>query len=214
MTVFKTCSTLMTVFVLGAAAPAFAQAPAPATAVAPATSDAMMPASPAVRASDDMTGAVGFGVGVAAGAQTLIAPNNTLFMKYWVDDTLAVVPQLTLGIFKSKQNGVSGDTGWDFSPQVLALYVPWKSTSTRLSVGAGLGLSLHKNRPNATDTETHIGFNIPIYAGAEHFFARWFSMSIGMAENFFEYAKVGDNYDLTIGVNTLRFQGLLTFYTD
>jgi hypothetical protein len=208
MTVFKTCSALVAVVVLGAAAPALAQAPAPAP-------EAMVPAAPMVKAADDMTGAVGFGVGVAAGAQTLIAPNNVLFAKYWLDDTLAIVPQLTLGITKAKTGGVSGNTGWDFSPQVLALYVPWKATSTRLSVGAGLGLSLYKYRPGSTSTETHIGFNIPIYAGVEHFFARWFSMSVGMADDFFRYTKDGpDAYTLKVGVNTLLFQGLLTFYTD
>ena len=208
MTVLKTCSALFAVLVLGAAAPALAQAPVSA-------SEGMVPATPMVKAADDMTGAVGFGVGVAAGAQTLIAPNNTLFVKYWMDDTLAIVPQLTLGINKSKVGGVSGNTGWDFSPQVLALYVPWKSTSTRLSVGAGFGISLNKYKQGSTSTETHIGFNIPIYAGVEHFFARWFSMSVGMAEDFFKYTKDGPNaYALAVGVNTLTFQGLLTFYTD
>jgi len=209
MTVMKTCSALFAVLVLGAAASAFAQTPAVA---AP---EPMAPAAPMVKASDDMTGALGFGVGVAAGAQTLIAPNNTLFAKYWMDDTLAIVPQLTLGINKSKVAGVSGNTGWDFSPQVLALYVPWKSTSTRLSVGAGLGISLSKYKAGNPGPDTHIGFNIPIYAGVEHFFARWFSMSIGMAEDFFKYTKDGPNaYSLAVGVNTLTFQGLLTFYTD
>jgi hypothetical protein len=210
MSVMKTCSTLMTVLVLGVAVPAFAQAPAPAPAAAP---EGAIPGTPMVAASDDMTGAWGFGVGVEAG-DSLIVPNGTLFVKYWMADDLAVMPKLTLGIFKSKAGDVSSDTGWDFSPQVLGLYQPWKSTTTRLSVGAGLGISLSKNLAGYTSSDTHVGFSIPIYAGVEHFFNRWFSMSIGMAENFFEYNKVGDAYDLAIGVNTLAFQGLLTFYTD
>ena len=213
MSVIKTCLTLMTLLVLGTAAPAFAQAPEATAPAAMAGSDGMMPATPMVSAADDMTGAWGFGVGVVAG-DTLIVPNGTLLVKYWMADDLAVVPQLTLGIFKSKTGDVSSDTGWDFSPQVLGLYQPWKSTTTRLSVGAGVGISLSKNLDGYPTTDTHIGFNIPIYAGVEHFFNRWFSMSIGMAEDFFSYTKAGDAYDLAIGVNSLAFQGLLTFYTD
>ena len=94
--------------ILGAALPALAQAPiAPAPAVAPGSEAAVMPAAPmmAPRGSDDMTGSVGFGTGVTAGTNTLIAPSDTLILKYWLSDVLAVVPSLTLAVAKASGGG-------------------------------------------------------------------------------------------------------------
>jgi hypothetical protein len=169
-----------------------------------------------------MTGSVGFGTGVTAGTNTLIAPSDTLILKYWLSDVLAVVPSLTLAVAKASGGG---NTEWNFSPQALVTYVPWKSTSTRLSVGAGLGLSLHKNTSATDAANTHIGIAIPIQAGVEHFFTRWFSMGIAMNTNFFNYSKDGSTYTVNFfGVDTsasapatvapINFLASLMFYTD
>jgi hypothetical protein len=203
--------------ILGGAMPALAQAPvAPPPAVAPAPEAAVMPAAPmmAPRGADDMTGSVGFGTGVVAGT-SFVAPSDSLILKYWLSDVLAVVPSLTLGITK-----VSGGapTGWNFSPQALITYVPWKSTSTRLSVGAGLGLSFHKNTSAADAANTHVGVAIPIQAGVEHFFTRWFSMGIALNTQFLNYSKDGSAYTLSFfnidSPNTTNFLASLMFYTD
>jgi hypothetical protein len=203
----------------GAALPALAQAP---IAPAPGTEAAVVPAAPLMgpRSSDDLTGSVGFGTGVTSGTNTLIAPTDTLILKYWISDVLAVVPSLGLGITKANV----GPTGWNLSPQALVAFVPWKSTSTRLSVGAGLGLSLHKNfyttagDPNSDTANAHIGIFIPIQAGVEHFFTRWFSMGIALNTRFFDYSKDGSNYTMKFfnidsGAST-NFLASLMFYTD
>ncbi len=209
--------------ILGAAMPALAQAPiAPAPAVAPGTEAAVIPAAPLMgpRATDDMTGAVGFGTGVAAGTD-LVKPSELLILKYWLSDVLAVVPSLTLAVAKGSGGG---PTAWNFSPQALVAYVPWKSTSTRLSVGAGLGLSFHKNTGTDDTANTAIGITIPIQAGVEHFFARWFSVGIALNTNFLSYQKSGSTYTLGLfGVDSsksaptvapLNYLASLMFYTD
>ena len=96
--------------ILGAAVPALAQAPAPAQMYAPAPMYApppapapmampapepmpVMPVAPvlAPKAADDMTGSVGFGVGVTAGANDLIKPDaKALFMRYYLSDSMSM----------------------------------------------------------------------------------------------------------------------------
>ena len=65
-----------------------------------------MPAAPVVapKASDDMTGSVGFGVGVGSGTGTtsLVTTDNTVAIKYWMSDAMALVPRLTFTMAKSK----------------------------------------------------------------------------------------------------------------
>ena len=112
--------------IVGAAVPAFAQAPAPAQMYAPAPMYApppapapmvapapmqepmpVMPVAPvmAPRAADDMTGSVGFGVGVIAG-QSLIKPDTdattkaTVFMRYYLSDSLSIEPGLKFMVDK------------------------------------------------------------------------------------------------------------------
>jgi hypothetical protein len=192
---------------LCAAAPAFAQDPPPASSVPPP-----MQAMSAPKGSDDMTGSIGFGVGVAAGAQTLIAPiNDTVAIKYWLSDVLAVSPGLTFRIVKpTPPGGMSPqtDTQWNFSPSATVLFVPFRSTTTRFEVGGGLAISLSKNPP----ADTAIAFGIPLQAGVEHFFARWFSMGIAAGSNLFTYEK---NVQVRIfDINTTRLVGQLFFYTD
>ena len=94
---------------LGAALPAYAQAPVPAPVAAPAMAPAPAPQGPApapimpARAGDDLTGTVGFGVGIIAGKDELILPDTgNLIMKYWLNDAMALVPKLSLGISKAK----------------------------------------------------------------------------------------------------------------
>jgi len=70
-------------------------------------------------------------------------PGATVNMKYWLSDVLAIMPQLSIGLHSANV----GNAQWTFAPAALALYCPWKTTSTRLSVGAGLGLRFAKALP-------------------------------------------------------------------
>jgi hypothetical protein len=222
-------STTAVASLLGAALPAFAQAPAPAPMYAPAPAPApmmapapaqepmpVMPAAPvmAPKASDDMTGSVGFGTGVVAGT-SLIAPVTTAVgIKYWMSDAMAIVPRLTLTMTKSKVPPATsaGPTAWQFNPEVLASFVLLKGASTRLAAGIGLGLYLSKNIISGTDTT--FGLNLPIEIGVEHFFARWFSMGISAHNDFLAYTKTGDAYSFGLTVNTISYMGSLFIYTD
>jgi hypothetical protein len=175
----------------------------------------VMPAAPvmAPKASDDMTGSVGFGVGVVAGANTLIAPNTgNLMMKYWMSDALAIVPKLALSINKSK----GFDTTWGFAPSVLADFTLLKGASTRLSAGLGLGLEFAKNQPPAaaTSTDTYINIFVPVQIGVEHFFTRWFAMGIAANFDFLNYKKQGDGWSFGLSANNTSYLGSLFFYTD
>ncbi len=214
---------------LGAALPAFAQAPAPAPMYAPApapapmmapapTQEAMpvMPAAPmmAPKAADDMTGSVGFGVGVGSSAATttLVTTDNTVAIKYWMSDAMAIVPRLTFTMTKNNPGTGAGPTAWQFNPQVLASFVLLKGASTRLAAGVGLGLNLSKNIVSTADTT--IGINIPIELGVEHFFTRWFSMGISASNQFLAYTKTGDAYNFGLTINTMSYMGSLFIYTD
>ena len=213
---------------LGAALPAFAQAPAPAPApmyapaqapmMAPAQEAAVMPAAPmmAPKASDDMTGSVGLGVGVLTGTATsLVKSNDTIAIKYWMSDAMAIVPRLVFSMTKSKA-GTAGaaatPTAWNFNPEVLASFVLLKGASTRLTAGAGLGIDLSKNIVSGNDVT--FGVNIPIELGVEHFFARWFSMGLAVHEDFLSYTKTGDAYNFALNLSTPTYMGSLFFYTD
>jgi hypothetical protein len=174
----------------------------------------------APRAPDDMTGSVGFGVGVGSSAGTansspsLITTDNTIAIKYWMSDAMAIVPRLTLTMSKSKVPPATdaGPTAWQFSPEVLASFVLLKGASTRLAGGIGLGIHLSKNIVSTADTT--VGINVPIELGVEHFFTRWFSMGIAMHDQFLSYTKTGDQYSFGLSVNTLAYMGSLFFYTD
>lgn len=199
---------------IGFTSPVFAQStPATTAPVAAPTGTSPFAAMAAPKAADDLTGSIGFGVGVVAGS-SLIAPNSTLKLKYWMHNDLAVMPQLNLFYAKTRRESAprSNDATWAIEPQVTVLYVPWRATTTRLSVGAGLGISLGSPNPG---NDTEVGFNIPIYAGLEHFFTRWFSMGIGLSQDFLGYGSgQNDAWSMGFGVNTTRFDGFLMFYTD
>ena len=186
---------------------AFAQDPGqppPATSVPPP-----MQAMSAPKGSDDMTGSLGFGVGVAAGT-SLIIPGGTVSLKYWLSDVLSVVPALSFNIIKPAAPGSS--TTWNFSPSAIVLFVPFRSTSTRFSVGGGLGIDLGKTPTVAVpNPDTRVGIFIPVQAGLEHFFTRWFSMGIAAQFHLIDYRK-DDRF--SISIDTTQLLGSLFFYTD
>jgi hypothetical protein len=224
---------------LGGVLPALAQAPAPAPMYAPAPPPMMAPApapmpmdampampQPAVvapKAADDMTGSVGFGIGVGASiypggatgtatgtttATSLVtADTTTVAMKYYMSDSLAILPRLSLTMAKTKDL----DASWAFAPSVLVMFNLLKGASTRFDAGMGLGLFLGKTPP-ATDTT--IGLAIPVALNVEHFFTRWFSMGLGTQFNLLTFNKTGDLWNMTFEVSNIRYMGSLFFYTD
>jgi hypothetical protein len=213
---------------LGAALPAFAQAPAPAPMYAPAPAPApmyapapapvaepaaVMPVAPVVApmAADDMTGSLGFGTGVISGT-SLATIDGTLFMKYWLSDAMSIVPRLSLTMAKVKDV----DATWGFEPSVLINFVLLKGASTRLDAGLGLGISLAKNQPPAAAgvDDTYIGLFVPVQMGVEHFFTRWFSMGIATGFSFISFAKQGDPWAMNLEISNVNYLGSLTFYTD
>jgi hypothetical protein len=171
----------------------------------------VMPPAPmmAPRAPDDMTGSVGFGVGVGSSATTttLVTTDNTISIKYWMSDAMALVPKLTFALSKSK----GSDAAWSLAPELLASFVLLKGASTRLSAGIGLGFGVGKTPPAPDAT---IGLYIPVQLGVEHFFTRWFSMGVGVGERFFNFSKTGDQWDMALRVDTLQYSGYLMVYTD
>ncbi len=239
MTRTRIISTTAIASILGAALPAFAQAPAPAPmyapapapapmmAPAPAPADAaVMPAAPMVapRAADDMTGSVGFGIGVVSGSTSLISTDDAnLMMKYWMSDAMALVPRLAFGMthVKGAQN-----TPWHFAPSVLADFLLLKGASTRLSAGVGLGFAVAKNEAaldvghraapdfGGDATATYLGIFVPARIGVEHFFARWFSMGIAADFDFLRFEKQGTPWRIALDVSNVTYLGSLFFYTD
>jgi hypothetical protein len=184
-------------------------APAPA----PAPEAAVMPAAPmmAPKAADDMTGSVGFGVGVVGGTD-LVKPDGSVMMKYWLSDAMAIVPKLDLSINKTK----NVDTSWGLAPAVLADFTLLKGASTRFSAGAGLGLAFAKNQPPAaaTPAATFIDIFVPAQLGVEHFFARWFSMGIGAQFHALDFQKQGDGWKFGFDLSNVNYMGSLFIYTD
>jgi hypothetical protein len=196
------------------ALPALAQTPAPpaggpppdATTTAPAAASPMAPLAMA-KSADDMTGSLGFGVGVAASTQ-LVGTTADVAIKYWMHDNMALVPSLAFTL--NKTTGV--DTVWTLNPQLVLLFVPFKSTSTRLEIGGGLGFAVAGG-----GGATSFNINIPITGGVEHFFTRWFSMGIAVGENLFAYTHPGAGAPNTIAFDittSTTFLGSLFFYTD
>ena len=104
--------------------------------------------------------------------------------------------------------------GWNVAPQVVVLFVPFAATSTRFLIGGGLGFSVTKV---SGAMDTGIGVNVPIQAGVEHFFARWFSMGIAAGTNLFSYQRLavpGNPWALAFSIDTASLLGSLFFYTD
>ena len=230
-------ATTSLVSMLGAALPAFAQAPAPAPMYAPAPapapmmapapapeSAAVMPVAPVMApiAADDMTGSVGVGVGVIAGTDLLTIDGGNLMMKYWMSDAIAILPRLDLFMTHTKD---AANTPWQFAPSVLADFILLKGASTRLDAGLGLGLALAKNM-TAIDighrspsfagdpTATYLGVFVPVQIGVEHFFTRWFSMGAAANFDFLRFEKQGTPWQFSLEVSNVTFLGSLFIYTD
>jgi len=231
MTRIAITSTTALATMLGAALPALAQAPVPAPMYAPAPPPMMAPAPApapmpmpeaapvmpaavaAPAAADDMTGSVGFGVGITSGTD-LIKPDTTaVMMKYWLSDGLAIMPWLTLQIGAVKD----GDTAWLLSPGALAMFNLFKGASTRFDAGVGLGLVIGKGRDatsGAVAEDASIGITIPAALQVEHFFTRWFSMGLGTQFPVLDFSKTGDYWEMGIELSNVRYMGSLFFYTD
>jgi len=183
-----------------------------------------------------MSGQLGLGVGVVAGT-SLIVPGATINMKYWLSDSLSIMPLVQFKMSKTKDV----DMSWVIKPGALVLYSPWKTTSTRLNVGGGLGVTFAKwglaaipgpldpapdplAPPDLAHTpvtppgsDMYIAVRLPIYVGVEHFFTKWFSMGIGLEDDFLTYGKQGDAWHLGVSidnVNSVTAVGNLLFYTD
>ena len=62
--------------------------------------------------------------------------------------------------------------------------------------------------------------NVPITAGVEHFFTRWFSMGIAVGENLFSYTHPGGgasnttSFVIDTGATGAVLAGSAFFYTD
>lgn len=183
----------------------------PSGAAAPGAPMALVPKTP-----DDLSGAIGFGVGVTANSQ-LIGTSKDVGVKAWLSDTVALAPLLTFGY--SKQKGM--DASWRLRPEVVLLFVPFKSASTRFELGGGLGIDVGKNAPTATtppatpqSTDTSFAISVPIQAGVEHFFARWFSMGIAARVPLVQFTTVGETNTISFAIDSTTLLGQLFFYTD
>jgi hypothetical protein len=94
---------------------------------------------------------------------------------------------------------------------------PLQVPSTRLELGGGLGIALLKAAPG---TDTGFAIAIPITAGVEHFFTRWFSLGIAVSENFFTYSHPGNGqpntttFTIDSGASGTVLGGSLFFCTD
>jgi hypothetical protein len=161
----------------------------------------------APRSMNDMTGALGFGVGLVNNIE-LVGTSPNVALKYWMHDNLAISPALNFNVTKN----MGANTVWNFTPSVVALWVPWQSTATRLEVGGGIGLNVGKTPAGATDTT--FGVILPIQGGVEHFFTRWLSAGIAASSTLFSYTKTGTPWQMAFQVNTAQLAGSLFFYTD
>jgi hypothetical protein len=167
----------------------------------------------APRPADDLTGAMGFGVGVIPGSDSLIKPDTSvLTFKYWRSDAVAWMPQVRLSLHKANDQPLA----WSVEPAMLVSFTLLKGASTRLSVAGGLGLGLGKNQDPATavNSHTHWGIFLPFQVGVEHFFASWFAMGISARFDFLNLWKQGDRWELNMEVSSTEYLGSLFFYTD
>jgi len=190
-------------------APAYGPAPAPTYVQAPAPIIETPPppvTAPKAPISDDMSGAVGVGVGVVAGNEFIKPDGAVAALRYWINDSLALAAQLRFTISTAKNT----DTSWNLSPTAMILFSPKKVLSTRLLIGVGLGETTDKTPP----ADVTVGLTVPIFLGLEHSFARWFAMGIAMQDNLVNYTNGTNTYTFDISFNTTKYFGSLFFYTD
>jgi hypothetical protein len=177
----------------------------------------VIPVAPIVapKAADDMTGSVGFGVGVSGGTTDLVkADTGTVMMKYWLSDAFAIMPTLTIQLGAVKD----GDTSWLLAPGALAMFNLLKGASTRFDAGVGLGFSVGKARDATTGavaSDAAINLSIPVALNVEHFFTRWFSMGLGTRFDLINFGKPNsDTWSMQVELSNVRYMGSLFFYTD
>jgi hypothetical protein len=191
-------------------APAFAQESPPPGSAAAAVPPPMQAMS-APKGMDDMTGSLGFGVGVLHGASTtLVTTSDVVAVRYWLSDILVLEPSFDFLYLKPSNPPPNTGATWQFAPAAQVFFVPFRSTATRLEVGGGLGFLIGKTNA-ANNAPTAVNIFVPIHAGVEHFFTRWFSLGIAAQSNLIEYVK-DDHFRSEI--NTTSFVGQLFFYTD
>jgi hypothetical protein len=197
------------------APPALPPPEAPISEVPSATAPTAVPGPMALapKSADDLSGSLGFGVGVIAGSQ-LVGTNSQVSIKYWSSDTFALAPSLNFGFRKPKDV----DATWQLKPELMFLFAPYKSTSTRFEIGAGLGLGLSKTGPTTAmptpNPDTAFDVYVPIQAGVEHFFTRWFAMGIAARFNLLDFQTQGDYNEVSFSINSTSLLGSLFFYTD
>jgi hypothetical protein len=168
-------------------------------------------AAPKPTVSDDMSGQWGFGVGVGSSATTtsLVTIDNIAYIHVWFNDKWSLSPQLQFNLTKLK----NVDTTYFFAPRALLLYSPLTVASTRLLIGGGLGLSFDKS---VAGVDMTYAITLPVMAGVEHFFTKWFAMGIAVADDFLSFRHVGapSSWTFKVDLSTLDYQGFLFFYTD
>jgi hypothetical protein len=185
----------------------------------------MMPPPPPVAAApkvaDDMTGSLGFGVGVGAGTNDLIRPDTRIYVRYWFNDSLSILPSVQLKLYKEKDL----DVQWAVAPSTQLVYCPWKTASTRFAIGGGIGMAFSRwgggdyNAPPKllAPSNTTIEIYVPISAGVEHFFAKWFSMGVLITDRLVTYHRLKPEWDISASIDntkSLAMVGFLFFYTD
>jgi hypothetical protein len=204
------------VTLLLAASPALAQDPPPA---APPAAEVATPPPPppppgpmeafaAPKSPHDMTGSIGFGLGLVGSTQ-IVGTTSAVQIRYWMSDSLVLAPSL---FFNINNTNAPDDSAWQVAPELVALFVPWQATSTRLLAGGGLGLGIGEPSPLQMDTTFMV--RIPVQIGVEHFFARWFSLGIAARSYLFDYQKTGDAYTMNIELDTTQLLGSVIIYTD
>ena len=183
---------------LPAAAP-----PPPPAAVAPVESTAPL----------DLRGAVGFGFSVIP-STTLVGTSSGVGIKAWLSDKLALSSLVNLRYSK-----VSGTTAWSARLEAVWLGVIFKSQSTRLEAGGGFAFTLSQTPTNLTgdmgqDTDTRYDVSVPLQAGVEHFFARWFSAGIAARVPLIEVASVGEGQSISFALDSTQLLAQIFFYSD
>ncbi len=192
-------------------------APPPLTPAPTAPPPATVVAEPPPPASVGLAGAMGFGVGVIPNA-ALVGTAGAVSLKYWASDRLALAPLLSVAYDKPSDV----DAAWHVRPEVVVLFVPGQGRSTRLEVGAGLGFHVGRAAtavvaPGSslpTPPNTTFTLALPVQAGVEHFFARWFSMGIAARTDLFAYTKDGGSHEVSLSIDSTSLLGQLFFYTD
>jgi len=195
----------------GAAAPGNSTVPA-AVAVVPAADPRPAPpgaaaASPAAssEAAPGLKGALGFGVGVLPNVE-LLGTSGAVALKAWLTESLAIAPLFSFAYTSPK----GMDASWHLRPEFIVLFAPFKNASTRFEFGGGLGFALNKAPP----VDATFDLTLPIQAGVEHFFTRWFSVGIAARTDLVAYTEQGDFHQIAFSIDSTSLLGQLFFYTD